>query len=133
MWVAVGEGTNSIAYSSDGTFWTGVAGSTSLFNNYGAGVAWCGSLWVAVGSGSFQIATSPDGINWTGLSSSVLSANGNRVAWNSGKGSVKINGGGGTLSLNAYGPGLSNKLDVVSSKYYNKGFNNFSVHLKTIN
>jgi hypothetical protein len=40
---------------------------------------------------------------------------------------VKIKDVSGTLSLNTYGPGLSNKLDVVSSQYYNKGFNNFSV------
>jgi hypothetical protein len=36
MWVAVGEGTNKIAYSSDGITWTGVG--QTIFN-FGRGVA----------------------------------------------------------------------------------------------
>jgi hypothetical protein len=41
-WVAVGYGTNSIAYSTDGITWTGVTGR-SIFSNYGNGVASNGS------------------------------------------------------------------------------------------
>jgi hypothetical protein len=134
MWVAVGAGTNSIAYSFNGTNWIGVTGIT-IFGSSGIGVAWTGSMWVAVGygAGTNSIATSPDGITWTGVTSSTIfniNYGGYGVAWNSGKGSVKIKDISGTLSLNAYGPGLSNKLDVVSSQYYNTGFNNFSVRFK---
>jgi hypothetical protein len=93
-------------------------------------LTWVGTGWVAFG-GNF-LSNSPDGINWTN-SGSPFATSGNSVAWNSGKGSVKINGGGGILSLNAYGSGLSSKLDVVSSKYYNRGFNNFSVNFTTKN
>jgi hypothetical protein len=40
LWVAVGTGTNySIATSPDGTTWTGVTGSTSIFSTDGLGVA----------------------------------------------------------------------------------------------
>ena len=38
-WVAVGKGTNTIAYSRDGITWTGVTGSTSIFTSDGFGVA----------------------------------------------------------------------------------------------
>jgi hypothetical protein len=39
VFVAVGKGTNSIAYSSDGITWTPVVDSTSIFSNSGYGVA----------------------------------------------------------------------------------------------
>ena len=71
MWVAVGEGTNSIAYSYDGVAWNGLG--TSIFSTGGYGVAWNGSMWVVVGQGGNSYATSPDGINWTGRGTSGLS------------------------------------------------------------
>ena len=77
MWVAVGSGTNSIAYSYDGVTWTG-AGTDVL--TQGNGVAWNGSMWVAVGSGTNSIAYSYNGITWTGLGNILF--NGNGVAWN---------------------------------------------------
>jgi hypothetical protein len=77
--VAVGAGTNTIAYSNDGINWTGLG--ISIFSDYGVGVAWNGSLWVAVGSGNNSIATSPDGINWTGRGVSIFS-NASDVVWN---------------------------------------------------
>ena len=36
--VAGGQGTNSLAYSTDGITWTGVTGSTSIFSSAGQGV-----------------------------------------------------------------------------------------------
>jgi hypothetical protein len=35
------------------------------------------------------------------------------------------------ITLNNFGLGLSNKLDIVSDKYYNKGFTNMSLTIKT--
>ena len=53
MWVAVGgkkAESNTIAYSYDGIYWTGVTDSSSnIFVTYGRGVAWNGRMWVAVG------------------------------------------------------------------------------------
>jgi hypothetical protein len=37
QWIAVGQGTNSIAYSADGINWTGLG--TGTFSTYGLGVA----------------------------------------------------------------------------------------------
>ena len=125
MWVAGGGGSSSnhIAYSTHGINWT--IATTAALGLEATSLAWIGTEWVAMGGS--DIIHSPDGITWSAAVPSPFTTSGNGVAWNSGKGSVKINGGGGTLSLNAYGPGLSNKLDVVSGQYYNKGFNNFSV------
>ena len=90
LWVAVGSGTNSIAYSSNGITWTGV-GTTNLSSG-GAAVAWNGSLWVAVGSGTNSIVTSSDGVNWTGRSN-IFNNAGNGIAWN---GSLWVAVGNGT-------------------------------------
>jgi hypothetical protein len=127
MWVAGGDsgGNGAIAYSTTGTIWTMTVASVGTMVT---SLAWIGTNWVAFG-GNVE-SHSPDGITWTNAISSPFTTSGLGVAWNSGKGSVKIKDVSGILSLNSYGPGLSNKLDVVSSEYYNKGFNNFSVRFK---
>ena len=129
MWVAVGDGTTyTIAYSTNGTTWTGVTGSASIFL-YGTGIAWNGTMWVATGNGTYSIAYSPDGIHWTGVpaSSPTIFSTGYNVEWNKALGSVNITT---PIVLNEYGSGLSNTLDVVSGGYggyYNTGFSNFSI------
>jgi hypothetical protein len=35
------------------------------------------------------------------------------------------------ITLNKYGSGLSNKIDVVSDSYYNPGFTNFSLSIES--
>jgi len=88
--VAVGKGTNSIAWSEDGKSWSPVNNSTTIFSDQGGGVAWNGSMWVAVGKGTNSIAWSEDGKNWTGLGSSIFD-NGVGVACN---GSIWVAVGG---------------------------------------
>ena len=85
--VAVGKGTNSIAYSDaalplTGT-WTPVTGNT-IFSDQGNAVLWFApkNIWVAVGQGTNTIATSPDGVTWTGRGNSVFSVAGYGVAFN---------------------------------------------------
>ena len=86
LWVAVGgneDANNSIAYSENGTVWTGVASSTNFFSDGGASVAWNGQRFVAVGSGSSNnVAWSDDGTIWTGLGTSFFDVNSpNVVSW----------------------------------------------------
>jgi hypothetical protein len=96
MWVAVGSGANSIAYSYDGITWIGLG--NSIFTS-GNGVAWSGSMWVAVGSGTnHSIAYSYNGMTWVGLGKSTFATQGNNVAWN---GSLWVAVGSGT-NLIAY-------------------------------
>lgn len=81
--VAVGSGTNSIAWSNDGITWTGLG--LTIFSTSGNGICWSGNKFVAVGNGTNTIAYSYDGITWT-ASSNLFStggfAAGYAVAWN---------------------------------------------------
>lgn len=71
QWVAVGQGTNTIAYSRNGIDWTGLG--ASVFTTAGNAVVWSGSRWVAVGQGTNSIAYSDNGLTWTGIGTSVFS------------------------------------------------------------
>ena len=70
--VKYGQGTNSIAHSSDGITWTGLG--LSILSTWGLGIVWSQSLnlWVAVGQGTNSIAYSSNGSNWTGLGTSCI-------------------------------------------------------------
>jgi hypothetical protein len=62
IFVAAGQGGNSLAYSYDGIRWLGA--STSPFTGYATSVAWNGSLWVATGCGGPTVCYSYNGIAW---------------------------------------------------------------------
>jgi len=131
--VAVGQGGVSIAYSTDGISWTGVtlpAVSTTIFTS-GTGVCWNGQRFVATGSGGSSIAESGDGITWTALgasSTAIFSTQDNGCAGNPRIGAVLVDS---QLVLNTSGAGLQNKLDVVADGYYNNGFTNFSMTIRS--
>ena len=69
QWIAVGQGTNTIAYSTtNGYDWIGLG--TIMFSTKGNKIAWNGSRLVAVGEGTNSIIYSDDnGINWTSSAS----------------------------------------------------------------
>ena len=50
LWVAGGQGTNSLAWSENGTNWNGLG--LGIFSTVGYGIAWNGSIWVAAGYGT---------------------------------------------------------------------------------
>jgi hypothetical protein len=61
--VAVGQGGNSIATSTDGGItWTGLG--TTVFSVKGNGVAWNDVRWIATGESATTIAYSNDGTTW---------------------------------------------------------------------
>ncbi len=93
MWVAGGQGTNTLAWSEDGESWNGLG--DSIFSTRGFDVVWNGLIWVAVGQGTNSIAHSPDGKTWTGLGTPVFT-NGYGVCWN---GSLWVAGGYETNTL----------------------------------
>ena len=80
LWVAVGNGTNTIATSPDGINWTGRG--TSIFTIFGRSVAWNGNLWVAIGEGTNIFAYSSDGLKWTGIGNTIFTSRGYGIAWN---------------------------------------------------
>jgi len=70
IWVAVGSGNNSLAYSYDGMYWMGISG---VFSVYGLGITWRNNIFYAVGQGTNTIAWSNNGINWNGLGVNIFS------------------------------------------------------------
>ena len=146
IWVAVGENTNTsspiIAYSYNGINWTGVPQTlapSGMFNISANSVAWNGTKWIVniYALATLNItyfATSYDGINWTYQPNASIE-NIYGIAYNSARANtITFTPSGGTtpgvtggivttpISLN---PG--DVLDVVSDKYYNRGFSNFSL------
>lgn len=116
MWVAGGQGSNSLAYSMDGVSWTGIG--TTYFSASCNGVAWGNGRWVAVGSSTNKIATSTDGITWTGLGNIIFSSIGNKVAWN-GTRWVAVGQGTNTIAYSNDGitwTGLSNTIFFTSGQ-----------------
>lgn len=78
IWVAVGQGTHTIAYSYNGIAWVGLG--TSIFSTAGNGIVWTGSGWIATGQGTNTLATSLDGITWVGQGSSTFTIAGTASA-----------------------------------------------------
>jgi hypothetical protein len=117
---------DSIAYSYDGITWTGITLLT-IFSSQSRGISWNGTRFIAVGQGINTVAYSSDGITWTGLGStspaSPFTSIGYNVAWNAGLGGVVMT----STTLNEYGSGLSNRLDVVADEYFNQGFSNLTL------
>jgi hypothetical protein len=102
--VAVGEGGNSIASSTDlGTTWTGQG--TSVFAR-GNAIAWNDKRWIAGGT---TIAFSDDGANWTTCKGALPSETFG-IGANSKIGTVPIRS---AITLNN-----RDKVSVVSPKYY---------------
>ena len=83
MFIATGQGTNTLAYSSNGTVWVGLG--TTVFSTSGRNVAWNGIRYVAVGAGTNTIAHSLNGITWTVLGNSIFSTSGYGIYWNGSK------------------------------------------------
>lgn len=79
-WVALGQGTHSIAYSYTGLIWYGAG--TSVFTGEGLCAVWNGSIWVAGGSGVNTLAISYDGITWIGQGATVFTVQTNGIAYN---------------------------------------------------
>jgi hypothetical protein len=96
LWVAIGSGTNTMAYSSDGIQWTGLGSSIFV---QGRGLSYNGRIWVAGGDGTNPTNTlgySYDGINWMGLGKTVFNTGIYDFAWN---GKLWVAAGNGTHTI----------------------------------
>ena len=77
--VAVGEGTNSIAYSltnpPTAASWVGIPNSAATFSTRGRNIAYANGTWVAVGEGNNSIAystmTPPVASSWVGIPNNI--------------------------------------------------------------
>ena len=99
--IAVGAGSNTIAYSIDGIYWQGTG--ASVFTSQGNKAVWNGQLWCAVGMGGYWVATSYDGIVWTGRDNYWMQQ-GYDIAWN---GQIFIAVGYGLVTMAASADGVN--------------------------
>jgi hypothetical protein len=104
--VAVGSGTNTIAYSVDGITWTGIG--ANIFSTIGRGIGWNGRRWIGVGD---LIACSSDGLNWTNID---VEGDFNGLSGNPEVG-VTV----------AESRTISSSFDIVGPDYYDGGYDNF--------
>jgi hypothetical protein len=118
IWVAGGQGRNTIATSPDGITWTG---RTSPFTTRVNDVAWNGFIWVAGGQGTTTIATSSDGIAWTARTAPFNTAC-HSVAWN---GLYWVAGGetGNTIATSSDGITWTNRTSPFSTACYAVAWN----------
>jgi hypothetical protein len=98
FFIAVGSGTNTLAYSTNGISWT----ANNIFSISGNGVAWNGSIFVAVGQGTHTIATSTDGTTWTGRGSTIFTTQGNSICW-TGSNWIAVGSGTNTIATSTDG------------------------------
>ena len=128
IWVAGGSGTNQIAYSTNGTSWTGISTAFTSVND----IVWNGTRFIAIG-GSL-IGYSADGIKWY-TSTSILST-GYGLASNPGVGAFVAPSALVLSDTGIAGNGIaaSNTLEIVSSDpYFQNGFTNISVKVESNN
>jgi hypothetical protein len=112
IWLAGGEGTNSLAWSYDGQVWTGIASGAGNFSTRCRGVAYgeipgIGGRWVAVGVGTNSIIWSNDGLTWnipTGgqTSGGIFTTGGYGVCWD-GNRFLAVGAGANTLATSPDG------------------------------
>jgi hypothetical protein len=140
MWVAVGY--LGLVTSTDGITWNNVSPSPFV-KGTGRSVAWNGSMWVAVGTGTaagadVSMVTSTDGQTWTPVSSSPFgSGTGYGIAYNHMReNSITFKKNTTSTVGTITGPitttplttsSTNNKLEFVSDRYFNRGYNNVSV------
>ena len=111
LWVAGGQGTNTLAYSNNGTTWTGLG--TSIFSTSGRIIGWNGSMWVAGGSGTAHtLAYSTNGTTWTGLGKTICNNGCYGIAWN---GLMWVAVGEGTVYTIAYSTNGTTWTGVLNS------------------
>ena len=120
IFVAVGTGSaNSIAYSSNGTSWTGLG--KTIFSTGGYSIFWNQTLFVASGQGTNSIAYSYNGTIWTGLGLTIFSTLGNCVRTNL---SIGFPSSGGSF--------VSNNIDLTYEQSVNNTNLSMSVFAKNL-
>ena len=127
IWLAGGKGGNTLAYSYNGFFWTGLG--TTAFPTVCSSICWNGTRYV--GAGGNYIGYSADGITWYSAPTSLFTSI-NYVVSNPGIGAfvapsaMVLNNSG----ITGNGMSSSQTLEVVSSDpYFQSGFTNVSFNI----
>ena len=133
MLVAVGAGTNTMAYSTDtGDNWTNIT-SSGEFTTKGYSVAWNSKFWIAAGEGTNELLYSYNGTDWYPEinTNPIFGTNARGVAGNSKIGPPAVPSQMAVLKNN----NINNKaeIDIVADTYYEKSSNKLSVAMMVNN
>jgi len=134
IWVAgATSGTNTLAYSKNGTTWTGLG--ASVFPGGVSDICWNGTRFVATGTTYFGY--SSDGITWYATNqTNIFSTGGYGVASNPGIGAF-IAPSALVLSdtgISGNGMTASNTLEITNADpFYQMGYNNISIKIESNN
>ena len=119
VWVAGGQGANTLAYSADGNTWSPSPNGNTMFTQCST-VAWNGQRWVAGGNAPTMLAYSADGISWSPSANrnTTFTAQCSTVAWN---GQQWVAGGQGTNTLAYSADGITwspsaNGMSIISTQ-----------------
>jgi hypothetical protein len=132
-WFAVGSGTYTIAYSTDGVTWNGALSSSGGIFTSTYGIAYNGTnLFVAVGTGTHTVASSSVGTgSWVGGGSPIASW-GWAVAYGNSTWVMVGNGGAGNPSLAYSSSGTSGWNTVAYANYGGLGTSQTYVDVRGI-
>jgi hypothetical protein len=122
MFVVGGNGTNTLAYSTNGITWTPVVSppiTTTVWS-----IAWNIDRFVAVGAGTNTIAYSFDGINWVGSGNILFTTVGRKI--------ITLGNKQGFPLIESQLITDNRQIEVVSD-FYQKGFKNISVSFRNKN
>ena len=125
LFIGVGSGTNTLAYSINSTGWTGLG--TTIFTTSGNAIVYGNNMWIAGGQGTNSIAFSTTGNAWVGLGNTIFSTSGNGIIWTGTKFVAVGNGTSNTIAYSTNGTtwtGLS--LSIFSSAGFSVTINNSS-------
>jgi hypothetical protein len=105
MFVACGQGTNTLAFSFDGISYTGVINSPLQNSGQEAAYSPTLNIWVAVGSGSNRVAYSFEGVFWFASISGngAFSSTAYTVDWSQNQTVFLAGGSGGDLASSTNG------------------------------
>jgi len=140
LFVAGGESTKQLAFSSNGISWSSAITGSILFGNRCRCVAYGNGIWVAGGGTSASLAYSTDGKNWTvSTSGSALISDCYCVSWNN---SYWLATGNGVMALSYNGMDWTNVGSTLLTPYsltsrYNKslpytGLNPFTSNIQNL-
>ena len=122
LWIAVGQGLNTLAYSSNGINWKGFG--TTIFGISGLGLNWNGINYVAVGNcNTNTISYSSNGTQWTGLGTTIFPYKANSVASNGNV--VVVSGEQSYLSYGVVGSGTNTLAYTINDSSSFIGLGNF--------
>jgi hypothetical protein len=127
IWVAIGSGNNTIAWSHDGIIWSGLG--NSVFSIEGLNIEWNGMFWIATGIDKdinnnieYLFAYSRNGIDWTKTTNSLSC---NQIVWNRYKEGVYINETNNKIYIN------NSSIQFNTNSYYQTECKNISVTVKS--